>query len=71
MDSSSNKVPENSQTAILPSWAQEASQDDILAQPWKTKFGTKDDPKFDEGEDNFVLYKDGIKACRAEGSLAA
>lgn len=69
-DSVFNK-PEATTMMPLPSWAQQATQDDGLAQPWKTEYGTDDDPKFDEGEDLFVLYKNGIKACRAEGSLAA
>lgn len=64
-------MPDITTRASLPSWAQEATQDDGLAQPWKAKFGTEDDPEFDEGKDLFVLYKNGIKACRAEGSLAA
>ncbi len=57
--------------APVPSWVTDATKDDGLDQPWKARYGVNDDPKFDEGEDVFLLYKDGIKACRAEGSLAA
>ena len=57
--------------APVPSWVADATKDDGLDQPWKARYGVNDDPKFDEGEDVFLLYKDGIKACRAEGSLAA
>ncbi|KAK1750426.1 hypothetical protein QBC47DRAFT_418183 [Echria macrotheca] len=58
-------------TTSLPSWVQEALEDDNLAQPWKSQDVGQDDPNFGEGEDQLQLYNKGVKCCPGEGSLAA
>lgn len=70
-DVSESGTPIGDDSTSLPSWAQAATQPDGLTQPWKADFGTQDNSKFDEGKDLFVLYKDGVKACSSEGTLAA
>lgn len=56
----------------IPKWVQDASEEEILDQPWKKCFTVKaDDPNFAQGKDPLLFFDKEHMVCYGEGSIAA